>query len=128
MGTELGGGGRVSIAALALARRGVPSVLAHLGVIDRRHLAIGAGGGPMLELKGTAAYVYAPSEGVFEPLHGLGQRVRAGEPAGRIHRVWEPAQLPETVRYGCDGMVFALRQPGRVRPGNCCIAVATEVQ
>jgi N-alpha-acetyl-L-2,4-diaminobutyrate deacetylase len=127
IGTELGGGGRVSIEALRVARRGVTNVLAHLGILARGRQKSDGAERPMLQLKGSEAYVYASVEGIFEPLHELGAEVRAGSPAGRIHRVWEPSRPPETVHYGCDGLVFARRQPGRVKPGNCCIAVATAV-
>ena len=124
IGTELGGGGRVSIEALALCRRGVRNVLAHLGVIDGKHLSPATSDKPILELKGTSAYVYATTEGIFEPFHALGSSVKAGQPAGQIHTVWEPASPARVVHYACDGMVFARRQPGRVIPGNCCMVVA----
>ena len=127
IGTELGGGGRVSIEALNVARRGVRNVLAHLGLIESRHLLHSGVDRPMFQLKGSDAYVYATAEGIFEPFHELGAKVRAGEPAGRIHRVWEPWLEPETVNYACDGIIFARRQPGRVKPGNCCITVAAIV-
>jgi N-alpha-acetyl-L-2,4-diaminobutyrate deacetylase len=126
IGTELGGGGRVSIEALRLARRGVTNVLAHFGIIDRGRLQNDGIDRPILELKGSTAYVYASSDGIFEPFHELGASVHAGQPAGRIHRVWQPSWQPETVHYACDGIIFARRQPGRVKPGNCCIAVATK--
>lgn len=124
VGTELGGGGRVSLEALAVCRRGVRNVLAHLGVIDRKHLTARAAEKPILELKGTSAYVYATSDGIFEPFHALGSSVKAGQPAGQIHTVWDPASPAQVVHYACDGMVFARRQPGRVVPGNCCMVVA----
>jgi predicted deacylase len=54
----------------------------------------------------------------------LGSSVKAGQPAGQIHTVWEPASPARVVHYACDGMVFARRQPGRVIPGNCCMVVA----
>ena len=81
----------------------------------------------MLELRGTSAYVYAPCEDVHETFPALGSQVRADEPAGRIHRVWEPGHRPDTIAYGCDGILFARRQPGRVKPGNCCLVVASPV-
>jgi hypothetical protein len=28
------------------------------------------------------------------------------------------------VHYQADGILYGLRQPGRVRPGNCCAVVA----
>ena len=123
VGAEMGGGGRVSPGALAICRQGVRNVLAHLGVLAP------AGPppqpGPLLELKGAAAFVYATADGIFEPLHSHGIEVHAGEAAGRIHCTWDPARPVETVHYGADGIVYALRQPGRVSPGNCCVVVAS---
>jgi N-alpha-acetyl-L-2,4-diaminobutyrate deacetylase len=127
VGTEMGGGGRVSIDALALCRRGVRNVLAHLGVIDPKHRTVENPAGRTFELKGTSAYAYAGCDGIFEPFHKLGARVSAGQPAGRIHAIWKPGEAPEAVHYGCDGIVFAHRQPGRVKPGNCCAVVAAPV-
>ncbi|MDQ7250366.1 succinylglutamate desuccinylase/aspartoacylase family protein [Dongia sedimenti] len=127
IGTEMGGGGRVSIDALALCRRGVRNVLAHLGVIDPKHRTVENPEGRTFELKGTAAYVYAGTDGIFEPFHKLGARVSVGQPAGRVHAIWKPSEAPEVVHYGCDGIVFAHRQPGRVEPGNCCAVVAAPI-
>jgi N-alpha-acetyl-L-2,4-diaminobutyrate deacetylase len=127
VGTELCGAGRVSSEALDVCRRGVRNVLAHLGVLDDPPQSATNSCREVLELRGTAAYVYAPSEGVLEIFHALGSKVRAGEPAGRIHRVWEPGHYPETIAYGCDGILLARRHPGRVKPGNCCLVVASPV-
>jgi hypothetical protein len=82
------------------------------------------GDGQVLELPGADAYVFATMDGVFEPFHDLGQEVRAGEPAGRIHVTWDPARPPDTLTYRADGILYGRRQPGRVRPGNCCLVVA----
>jgi predicted deacylase len=124
MGTEMAGGGRVSIDALAICRRGTRNVLAHLGVLESRHASPRRGDGMILELPGAAAYVFATVDGVFEPFHGHGTKVSAGQPAGRIHCTWDPVRPPETLTYAADGIVYGLRQPGRVRPGNCCLVVA----
>ena len=125
VGSELGGGGRVSVKALEIARHGVRNVLAHLGVLEDVAPRTSASDKPIYALKGSAAYVYASAEGIFEPFHELGTMVRAGQPAGRIHKIWEPSQKPEDLVYYADGMLYARRQPGRVRPGNCCITVAS---
>ena len=127
VGTELGGGGRVSVEALVVCRRGVRNVLAHLDIFDEPPPAAGYAEKPFYELKGTSAYVYATSDGVFEPFHNLGSQVREGQAAGRIHKVWEPALQPDMVNYSCDGILFARRQPSRVKPGNCCLVVASPV-
>ncbi len=125
MGTEMAGGGRVSIDALAICRRGVRNVLGHLGVIDAPKAPPRRADRMILELPGAAAYVFASAEGVFEPFHAHGTKISAGQPAGRIHSTWDPGRAPVTLNYASDGIVYGLRQPGRVRPGNCCIVVAT---
>jgi len=128
VGTEMAGAGQVSIEALALCRRGVRGVLAHLGVLDPA-LAGGAAHkaeyGPLLSLDGPDAHVFAPVEGVFEPFHPLGAAVSAGEPAGAVHFPWDPAREPEKLAYGVSGVLYARRQQGHVRPGNCCLVVAS---
>ena len=124
VGTEMGGGGTVSLEALAVCRRGVRNVLAHLGVLSLGQALPRRGDGRILELPGTSAYVYATMDGVFEPFHANGHDVHAGEAAGRIHCTWDPARPPETLYYQADGILYGRRQPGRVRPGNCCLVVA----
>ena len=78
----------------------------------------------VIELPGPKAYVFATQDGVFEPFHAKGREVRAGEPAGRIHFPWDPARTPEALHYEADGILFGRRQPGRAKPGNCCLIVA----
>ncbi|MFZ4786505.1 MAG: succinylglutamate desuccinylase/aspartoacylase family protein [Beijerinckiaceae bacterium] len=124
VGTEMGGGGTVSLDALAVCRRGVRNVLAHLGVLPKE-MAVAAQPSTILELPGSKAYVFASMDGVFEPFHKNGERVAAGQPAGRIHCLWDLSRSPETVHYNADGILYGRRQPGRVKPGNCCLVVAT---
>ena len=124
VGTEMGGGGTVSLEALEICRNGIRNVLRHLGVLD------GKADPPqpesaLFELPGTRAYVFATIDGIFEPFHRNGQAVRNGEPAGRIHTIWDPARPPETLHYQAGGILYGRRQPGRVRPGNCCLVVAS---
>jgi predicted deacylase len=128
VGTELCGAGRVSSEALEVCRRGVRNVLKHLGVLEGPLQQSRQAEKQILELKGSTAYVYAPTDGVLETFHPLGSRVRAGEPGGRIHRTWEPSHPPVTIAYNCDGVLFARRHPGRVRPGNCCLVVASPTE
>lgn len=124
VGTEMGGGGTVSPEALAICRRGVGNVLAHLGVLPPGKAEPRRGDGRVLELPGPRAYVFATTDGIFEPFHENGREVRAGEAAGRIHCTWDPTRPPETLAYQADGVLYGRRQPGRVRPGNCCLVVA----
>jgi predicted deacylase len=124
VGTEMAGGGTVSPRALAICRRGVRNVLAHLDVLPPEKAEPRRGSGRVLELPGPRAYVFATLDGIFEPFHTHGEVVHAGEPAGRIHRTWDPSQLPETLHYQADGILYGIRQPGRVKAGNCCVVVA----
>ncbi len=95
------------------------------GVLGPHHASPRRGDGKILELPGKDAYVFATSDGIFEPFHRNGHAVRAGEAAGRIHCTWDPARPPETLHYQSDG--HRLRTPA-ARPraaGNCCLVVAT---
>jgi len=123
VGTEMRGGGAVSLDALDICRRGVCNVLAHLGVMEGKPAA--KTDRPVLELAGPAAYVYAPIDGIFEPFHANGETVSAGQPAGRVHQTWDLTAQPVTLHYGIDGIVYGRRHPGRVSPGNCCVVVAS---
>lgn len=123
VGTELAGQGTVSIEALAICRRGIRNVLASLGVLPPDMAQPVPP--PQLYALGPTAHVICEDDGVFEPLHPLGAQVSAGMPAGRIHFLTQPQRPPVTISYRADGIVFGRRQPGRVRPGNCCVVVAS---
>jgi predicted deacylase len=123
IGTEMAGGGTVTRAALDLCRCGIRNVLAHIGITDPATLTKPAS--PRIyAVPGPAAYVLASEDGVFEPLHDLGEPVQAGMTAGYIHFVADPTRAPVPLHYQADGIVYALRQPARVKPGNCCAVVA----
>ncbi|MBL8582773.1 MAG: succinylglutamate desuccinylase/aspartoacylase family protein [Rhizobiaceae bacterium] len=124
VGTEMGGGGTVSLDALGVCRRGVRNLLAHWGVLAPTSGPITARAENILRIPGHDGYVLAATDGVFEPFHALGSEVRAGQPAGRIHNLADPRREPETLHYAADGIVYGRRQPGRVVVGNCCVAVA----
>lgn len=124
VGTEMAGAGSVSIGALALCRQGVRNVLAHLGVLTRdqsvprrspaRHFVLG-----------PEAHVLSSDTGVFEPLQMLGAEVKAGMPVGRIYDLGTPNRSPFELTATCDGLIFGLRHPGAVRPGSCCVVIAS---
>lgn len=126
VGTEMRGGGTVSLDALAVCQRGVRNVLGHLGVIEAPpDPGKSTGGGDLLELRGPQAYVFAPVDGVFEPFHSNGEEVHEGQAAGRVHRTNDLSVEPVTVHYRTDGIVYGRRHPGRVQAGNCCLAIAS---
>ncbi len=124
VGTEMAGAGTVSLDALAICRRGVRNVLGHFGVLPPTGETPEARPENILRIPGHDGYVLATTDGVFEPFHALGATVHAGQAAGRIHNLANPAREPETVFYLSDGIVYGRRQPGRVVIGNCCVTVA----
>lgn len=132
VGTEMGGGGTVSLKALEVCRRGVRNVLDHLGILSLEATAAQPaeteGSRPVLTIPGSSGYVFAGSTGVFEGFHPLGTSVREGQEAGRVHYLTDPARPPEILRYGADGILYGRRQPGRVVAGNCCLVVASPYQ
>jgi N-alpha-acetyl-L-2,4-diaminobutyrate deacetylase len=121
--TEMAGGGTVTPEALQICKRGVQNVLAHLGVLPGKKPEPAA---PtrLMQIPGNG-HVFATADGVFEPFHVSGADVRAGQPAGQIHFLTDPGRTPEVLRYRTDGIVYGRRQPGSVKPGNCCVVVVT---
>lgn len=125
VGTEMAGKGTVTPEAVRICRRGVRNVLVHLGILQPApDAAAPAGDKTILRIPGPPGYVFASANGVFEPFHELGTRVRAGEEAGRIHNLADPSRPPEVLHYASDGMVYGRRQLGRVVSGNCCVVLA----
>ena len=81
----------------------------------------------MMEVGGPEYYVYAPEDGVFEPLVDLGTTVQTGQPAGTIHFPENPSRAPLTVSFLRDGMVICKRVPARTRRGDCLFHLATDL-
>ena len=124
MGTELGGGGLVTPHSLKVAEDGMRRVLAHIGLLQ------GAVPKPtptrLTEIGGDDYYVYASDGGLFEPLVELGDEVKAGQPAARIHFHHTPWRTPETLAFKRDGLVLCKRIPARCERGDCLFHLATD--
>lgn len=127
VGTELAGGGTVTPEALAIAERGVNNLLVHLGILPASDRMAPLGPTRILEVRGPDYFVYASERGLWEPLVKLGDTVRAGQPAARIHfpeTPWAPAvELP----FLRDGFVLCQRIPGRTERGDCLFHLGTDV-
>jgi predicted deacylase len=74
---------------------------------------------------GADALVFAPDNGVFEPLVELGDSVEAGQPAARLHTPETPWAEPVLVTFPKGGFVLAKRVPGRTVRGDCLFQLAT---
>ncbi|MBN8953696.1 succinylglutamate desuccinylase/aspartoacylase family protein [Rhizobium sp. WW_1] len=126
IGSEMAGGGLVSPDALDICRRGIRNVLKHAGILKGEIDRPADANRRVLKVPGSEGYIISDEDGVFEPISLLGAVVAKGEIAGRIHFLRTPQREPVTLYHPIDGIVFAKRQPGRVRPGNCCFVLANE--
>jgi predicted deacylase len=119
LGTELAGGGTVTLAALRAAEQGVRRVLKLVGCL-RDHVEIRpAEPTRVLQVRGPAYFVYAPDSGFFEPLVDLGAEVSAGQPAGLIHFHDTPWREPSVAVFQRAGTVICKRMPCRTQRGDC---------
>jgi predicted deacylase len=127
LGGEFGGGGDVNRSSLAMLDLGVHNFLRFAGVLP----AIASEPVPQtiryVEVSSREHYVYATEAGLLEPLVDLGAEVKAGQLAGQIHFVDNPARAPVPCHFRRDGMVVCQRHFGRVERGDCVAHLATDV-
>ena len=126
LGTELGGSGTVTPAALEMARRGVRNLLVHLGIMgESARLAPPS----PTRLLGVVpdGFLYAPENGVFEPLAVPGDMVTVGQAAGRLHFPETPWAPPVELTFKSSGFVLCKRVPARTMRGDCLFGLGTDV-
>ena len=125
LGCEMGGAGTVNPTALHIIERGVRNLLVHVGILPES--ARIAGEPTRITFVGGADYfVYANEGGVWEPCVELGDMVRAGQLAARIHTPETPWAPPAEVHFARDGMVLVKRIPGRTVRGDCLFHLCTD--
>ena len=117
--TELCGGGTVDRSALQAMRRGMPALLAALGILGlqvrrRRNLPAEP---QWLELVPESP-VTSTVAGLFEPLVGLGDTVSAGQDVARVHFIDELDRPPRSFVARTAGVVAILRRPTLVTAGS----------
>jgi N-alpha-acetyl-L-2,4-diaminobutyrate deacetylase len=119
--SEIGGYGRVSVEGVKVAERGLDNVLKWMGMIEGTPDITEPDGRKRtrhMEVRDQTAYVFAPSDGLFEPLHLAGGEVRAGELAGYLHFIEEWARPPMPIEFRSDGYLWMAPGSGRVRKGD----------
>ncbi len=125
VGTELGGSGQVTPAALRIVERGLRNVLVQMGILPRK-MRLKGEDTRFLNVGGPDYFVYAPDSGVFEPVVELGDEVRKGQLAGRIHFPETPWASAVEFRFGREGFVLCKRVPGRTSRGDCLFHLGTD--
>jgi len=127
IGTELGGANTLSPAGLAVAQRGIRNILVHMGILPAS-MQIPNSPTRILEIGGPDYFVYAQESGVFEPCCELGDAVRAGQLAGRIHAPETPWAAAVEHRFQRDGVVLCKRVPGRTVRGDCLFHLGSDLE
>lgn len=127
LGTELGGAGAVNASGLAIAERGLRNLLVHLGILGQAHFVEPPAPTRFLDVRGPEMYVYAPENGVFEPLVELGDTVAPGTPAARIHMPETPWLPPVEIAFKAAGIVMCKRIPARTKRGDCLFHLASDL-
>ena len=128
LGSELGGGGTLTPAALRIAQGGTRRVLARIGVLAASAAPPPAPATRMLEVRGPEYFVYAPDSGLFEPSVELGDEVVAGQTAGLIHFHDTPWREPSPALFQRGGTVLSKRMPCRTERGDCLFHLGTPYQ
>jgi predicted deacylase len=124
--TELGGGGVLSEAALAVAEDGIYGVLRHVGLIARM-AGDEARRTRCLHLSDRRHFLMCPRAGLFEPSVHLGQSVAEGTVAGWLHDVDDPAPAALPVAFAVAGIVVARRLPVLTGVGDYLCTTAVPV-
>lgn len=126
LGTELGGSGTLTPVALQIAERGLQNILVHLGILSEQ-MKLLRKGTRILEVGDSDYFVYAPDNGVFEPVVELGETVNAHQLAGRIHFPDSPWIPAVEARFARDGFLLCKRVPGRTMRGDCLFHLGTDL-
>jgi predicted deacylase len=124
--TLSGGAARHGVVCLGT-EAGVNNVLVHMGILPEADRIAPDAPTRFLEVGGPDYFVYAPENGLFEPLVELGETVRAGQAAARIHAPETPWAEPVTANFAHDGFVLCKRVPGRTVRGDCLFHLGTDI-
>ncbi len=118
--TEIGGYGRVRPDAVRIAERGLDNVLKWMNIIDGEPDITQTGGGHTRQMmvRDQESYLFAPSDGLFEPCFFPEQPIKAGELAGYLHFVEEWAREPQPIEFQIDGYIWMAPGSGRVKKGD----------
>jgi predicted deacylase len=122
-GGEFGGRGAVTISGVKLVERGIRNMMHFLGILpDWQPVPAPT---KLMQIAGRSYYVHAPANGLFEPYVELGQEVRAGDKAGRLHFIEEPLRAPLEPVFKASGTLVCKRAQGRCERGDCLAHIAT---
>ncbi len=119
--TELGGGGSLTAASAAIAKKGVANLLKHAGILEGQP-EIGAS--VDLDTGADGCFTISTSEGLLEMLVDLGDTVEKGQPIARIHDVKRSGTEPTLFHAGVFGILAGRYFPGLIGIGDCLAVIA----
>lgn len=125
LSSELGGGGRLNPANLAITRRGVTNLLRHAGILDGKPEITTPS--RRMTVPDLAHYVFARCDGIWEAADILGSSVEAGAPAGLLHRIEDPTGPAIPLSYAATGLLWCVRHAGRVKVGDPVAVIARDL-
>ncbi|MEZ5593340.1 MAG: succinylglutamate desuccinylase/aspartoacylase family protein [Gammaproteobacteria bacterium] len=124
LSAELGGLGRVAVDNLEITERGVRNVLKYYGVLEGKPEQSSGYQTQTMTVPDFSHYIFAPSAGLFQPYHAIGQTVEAGQPAGRLLFIEDPSRPPLELAYKASGMLWCTRGSARVQAGDPVAVIA----
>ncbi len=125
LSSELGGGGRLNPANLAITRRGVTNLLRHAGILEGRPEITTPS--RRMTVPDLAHYVFAPCDGIWEAADMLGANVTEGTQAGLLHRIEDPSAPAIPLSYAATGLLWCVRHAGRVKVGDPVAVIARDL-
>ncbi len=129
VGTEIGGGASAERALVDLAFDGVMNILAWSGIVPESFAKQSqTPADAIYETVQERDFVYALSDGLFEPAVLLGDRVEEGDLAGLLHDPSRMQNDPVEARFKASGRVVCLRASALSKRGDCLAHLARGFQ
>ena len=123
---EIGGGGRITPSFLPQLETGIARYLDYV-CITQTNVESGDSPTRLYEMPTMNYYLHARSHGLFQPEVEIDQEINAGQLAGWIHHLDDPAKQPEKILFCHSATVIAFRVPALVQPGDCLFETAVEI-
>ncbi|MCP1576600.1 succinylglutamate desuccinylase/aspartoacylase family protein [Herbaspirillum rubrisubalbicans] len=123
---EFGGYASCNVDGLDVVESGLERLLHALDVTAEPGPAMPVTHSRLLKVEGEEHYVFAPLPGIFEPAFKLGDKVSAGQLAGRIFNPHAPWDVPVTLYFKGSGIVICVRTFAGVDSGDCLVHLASD--
>lgn len=119
LSTELGGSGGITPWIRELGMNGLKRCLKRMGILpDSHHVDPPQFETRFMAMQNEENYIYAHTDGMFEPAVDLGDDVADGQFAGYIWNIREPWLAPTRLHFTRGGVVFCKRHPALCQIGD----------